>query len=559
MSDFAVLEQQLKQLGRELSGDSQHAEIVRKANNIAPQPKRNILRQNRRPKGWRISAALAASVALCTGAWWWSRPVTLYARMLAALAEAKTVHVTGWTRQIARKWPLEAVPTTHLTDRWPDGKYPIEMWHWTEPDGTTRSYERAGPVILVRHGGDSKEYQEDVDLTWIYEGGYSKNRVEEFGGLGQYFAALQRPSLKNEDLGTREEAGRKLRGIRHSENNRIRELWIDEATGLPAHVTQKSSAEAEPTFELNFTADEPVPNVIVTYAPPATKHVRYGGGSRTNDAWLQHVAEIGDRLQTQPLAGRIALWPREGGRLFANQWSLLTADGKHWIRPLDLDQNFPLSLKDFIRLRIATGEAEQRHGTWRIPKELHELEFPRADLIHGADIPWQEWVLFTIGQLGLEFVDQDETQTVWIAKHDGRPLRPWQHVTPPVPYVVEGGEEKKGYVRPGIGFALRPVTMQELFADFNGMIDSHDFAADKPRIIDETGLPKPPAFDHTKHGTPREHRDKVVSKFYVAMDSPWFVGRESIEMARAWYKKEFGINFTEEKRPVTVHVIRRKK
>jgi hypothetical protein len=433
------------------------------------------------------------------------------------------------------------------------------MWHWTEADGTTRSYERAGPVILVRHGGDSKEYQEDADLTWIYEGGYSKNRVEEFGSLGQYFAALQRPALKNEDLGIREDAGRKLRGIRHSQNNRIRELWIDEATGLPARLTQKSSPEGEPTFELTFIADEPVPNVIATYAPPATKHVRYGGGSRTNDAWLQHVAEIGDRLKTQPLGGRIALWPRDSVPLFANQWSLLTADGKHWIRPLDLDQHFPLSLEDFIRLRIATNEGEQRHGTWRIPKELLELEFPRADLIHVADMPWQEWVQFAIGQLGLEFVDQDETQTVWIAKHDGRPLRPWQHVNPPVPYVVEGGKEKKGVVRPGIGFALRPVTLHELFADFNGMIDSHDFAADKPRIIDETGLPAPPAFDRTKHGTPREHRDKVVSKFYVATDSPWFVGRESIEMARAWYEKEFGITFTEEKRPVTVHLIQRTK
>jgi hypothetical protein len=29
-------------------------------------------------------------------------------------------------------------------------------------------------------------------------------------------------------------------------------------------------------------------------------------------------------------------------------------------------------------------------------------------------------------------------------------------------------------------------------------------------------------------------------------------------MARQWYAKEFGITFTEETRPITIHVVRRK-
>src|SRR5262245_19874234 len=254
MNDLRTLETQLEQLGTELSGPPDFsASIV--AQLVESQPNMELAKEGRtavhatRPR-WQTPALLAAAVLICFGVWWMSRPTTLYARMLAALGEAQTIHVTGWTCHIARKWPLEGAPAKNLSDRWPDGKYPIEMWHWTDANGTTRSYEQAGPVILVRHGGDSKEYQEDADLTWIYEGGYSKNRVEEFGGLGQYFAALQRPSLKNEELGTREEAGRKLRGIRHSENDRIRELWIDEATGLPVNLTQKPSVNAEPTFEL---------------------------------------------------------------------------------------------------------------------------------------------------------------------------------------------------------------------------------------------------------------------------------------------------------------------
>jgi len=221
MNCHRTIEDQLSQLGDELASTSDFSRrvMIRIAERTGegPPTARTVAQVQQSP--WLAPALLAASVLICVGVWWLSRPTPLYARMLAALAEAKTVHVTGWTRHIARKWPLEGKPAMNLAARWPDGKYPIEMWHWTEADGTTRSYEQTGPVILVRHGGDSKEYQEDADLTWIYEGGYSKDRVEEYGGLGEYFAALQRLTLKNEDLGTREEAGRKLRGVRHSETN----------------------------------------------------------------------------------------------------------------------------------------------------------------------------------------------------------------------------------------------------------------------------------------------------------------------------------------------------
>jgi hypothetical protein len=558
MNDHQFLEEQLEQLGRELAGSADFSQrVMTRVVDRQPIALNSPQMKPRSRSRWQAPLAIAASVILCVGVWWLARPANLYARMMAALAEAKTLHVTGWTRHIPRKWPLEGTPTLNLADRWPDGKYPVEMWHWTEPDGTTRSYERFGPVILVRRGGDSKEYQEDADLTWIYEGGYAKDQVAELGGMAQYFTTLERPSLKKDDLGTREEAGRRQRGIRHTERGRVEELWIDEATNLPARLIRKQSVDAEPMLDLTFKADQPVPATIANYTPPATKLVRYGGGNRTNDAWRQHVAELSERLQSQPLSGRIAIWPRSTGRRFANQFAHLTADGKYWIRPLDLDEHFPLSLENFIQNGVATGDGERRPGSWRIPKELHDMQFPRADLIHVADMPWQEWVQFALGKLGLEFVDQVETQKVWIAKHDGQPLKPWHQTKPPVPYVIEGGKEKKGYVKPGIGHMLRPVTLQELFAGFNGMID-RDFGADKPWIVDQTNLPAPPPYDEAKHGTRREYREKVVSQFLVATDSPWFVGHESIDMARQWYAKEFGITFTEETRPVTVHVIRRK-
>jgi hypothetical protein len=559
MSDFSTLEQQLEQLGRELGGDAQHtADVVRRAVSSASKANQVATRRKRRPMRWQMPAALAACVAVCVGFWWLSRPATLYARMLAALANARTVHATGWTRQIVRKWPLEK-PTAAPGDETENKRYDMEAWYWTAPDGTTHSYERQGPVIVTRRGGEMKEYQEDADLTFIYEGGYSKDRVAEFGQLAAYLSALQRPSLTKEELGRRLEEGRWVRGIRHIEGDRVQDIWIDEQASLPVRISTQRRASGEQVMELAFTINEPVPGQIMSYEPPQTKYVRRDGGSGVNDQWRQHVAEIVNRLETEPISGRIAILPREDGRTFANQWSLLTPDGKYWVRPLDVSQYNPMTPSYFIDRHLAPLDGGRGYGTWRLAKELHDIEWPRADLVHEADVLWEEWARFALNEFGLEFVDQVENRTFWIAKHDGRQLKPWQEVKPPVPYIVEGGVQKKGRVKPGIGFALRPTTMKQLFEDFNQMIDRNDLSADKPWIIDETGLPAPPPYDESIHGTYKQYSEKIKPEFYVATDSPWFVGHESIQMARDWYKKEFGVTFQEEIRPVTVHVIRHKK
>ena len=208
----------------------------------------------------------------------------------------------------------------------------------------------------------------------------------------------------------------------------------------------------------------------------------------------------------------------------------------------------------------STEDGARRHGTWRVPREFHDFIIPRSDLVYAAGTPWQEWMAVVLEQFDLECVDQEETRTIWIAKHDGRSLKAWQDANPPVPYVVEGGVEKKGYVKPGIGHKLRPMPLNELFADFNRMIDRRDLKADKPWIIDKTNLPQPPVFDNAIHGTHREYWQKIVEPgFLVATDSPWFVGKESLQIARNWYRHEFGIAFEEVKEPITIHVVRRKR
>ncbi|MGE5195625.1 MAG: hypothetical protein ACM3U2_24290, partial [Deltaproteobacteria bacterium] len=436
-------------------------------------------------------------------------------------------------------------------------------WFWIDSEGEPASYEKSGPVIGVRRGGKLREYQEDAQLLFVFDGARSKNNLERISSLAERLAALDSREVARKDLGIRTEGERELRGWRVMEHGRVEEFWLDARTDLPVKISTRlkrpkgNAAISEMTFEF----DKPVPEEVVRYEPPPTKNVRYGGASTNAQlAWREHVQEIGRRLQSEPIPGRVALLPRENGRTFGHQWWLRTPDQKYWVVPIDDGQySRGMSLASFIKNHAGTATGDRRHGTWRVPRDLRDLEIPRHDLVFQEGTPWPEWVGAVLDRFGLEFVDVAEERTVWIARHDGRKLRPWREVKPPVAYIVENGVEKKGLVQPGVGFKLAPVTMDELFDDFNLMIDSGDFTAKHPVIFDETGLPKPPPFDPGKYETAKEFRDNVVLPAYgVATDSPWFVGDASMVMAREWYKKEFGITMTEEVRPFTVHVVRRK-
>src|SRR5262245_37137253 len=77
-----------------------------------------------------LIAASALGLLVAIGSWWLSAPVPLYARVLEVLERAQTVHVTGWTRDVFRKWPLEnPVPGTGG----PQVRHTVEAWYWTAP------------------------------------------------------------------------------------------------------------------------------------------------------------------------------------------------------------------------------------------------------------------------------------------------------------------------------------------------------------------------------------------------------------------------------------------
>ncbi|MEM9825238.1 MAG: hypothetical protein AAF958_01555 [Planctomycetota bacterium] len=495
---------------------------------------------------------MAACVVLAV-AFWSSQNRSLYAQTTRALDRVQTIHVTGWTTRLVRKWPLEA-PGKSTADQ----RHVIDSWYWYD-EGTPVSHERMGPLILTRDGKEFKEFQSDADLIFISEPN-AKDYVERFTSMQEFFHLLQQENTDVQALGMRADQGRQLRGLRLSRSSGVTDAWFDVATNLPIQVSMmgyNGNAKAILT-QLDFAYDQPIPPSTLAYQMPAASQIRYGYGKSEQEViWDRHVQNLDRQLANDDSDEPIRIIPRASGRSFSFQYQKPTPSGKYQVLPLDCNQYRPLTVRDFIARSVSTSEGERAVWTWRLDREQHDCEFPRADLVFKTGTPWQQWVQFALRSLELEYVDREETRTFWIAEHDGRELQSWENVHPPVPYIVEGGEVQHGLVRTGIGRGLKHVTLSRLFLDFN-RDQNHYLTASGRIIIDQTGLPTPPVWDRKEYSTFQEFADAVdYNQHYFASDSPTFYGKGSSQMARDWYEKEFGITFREEQRPVTVHVIGR--
>ena len=141
--------------------------------------------------------------------------------------------------------------------------------------------------------------------------------------------------------------------------------------------------------------------------------------------------------------------------------------------------------------------------------------------------------------LDLEIVEVDEQRKVWVAHYDGRSLRPWRQVKAP----VMRGDTR--HTKPGMDFSSNPHTMKHLLESF-AYYQDYDLGADRLIIVDETGLPSESAEGRSEESVA------------VSSASPYWRGDESIEIAKKWFRENFGVTFNEEIRPVTVHVVRKR-
>ena len=547
MSNSPDLDARLASLRDELEGPPGLPGRVLQAAAASPPTKRSVRGRLR-----RLAVPAAAAGLVLAAAVWMAQPRSLYAQAVSALRAVDTVHVTGWTSRVVRKWPLE-----DATAEPPARRYAVDAWYWTD-GGQSRSHQAVGPVVLTEAGDTLTEYQKDADLTFISKG-RGEDPVLECTSLAGYLESLKTEGVPAESLGERTVDGRRQTGVRLRHDDGEEEFWFDAETRLPAEFGFRSGADApDDGFRVTFAYDQPVPAAVSSYVPPETTQVRYGG--RHEDAlaaWERHVQDLGREADAR--GGSPTIVPRAGDRRYVvHQRITKTPGGRHLVVPLDVDQHRRMSVKGFLDSRVTRRGGDRAPEMFRVEDGLLYVEFERADLVCDAETPWREWTAAALETLGLELAEEQVERTVWIARHDGRELPAWRTVRPPKPYVVEGGVEKKGVVRTGVGHRLKPVTMRTLFRDFNRQQNSQ-YEGVSPIIVDETGLPAPPPWKRSEHGTWREYAEAVdYDQYLVATDSPYFAGDGSTEMARQWFAEKFGITFTEETRTSTVYVVRKK-
>lgn len=544
MKSDLSLDDRLERLAQELvSHGSKSQSIMNEIAQCKPEPAMQgfkVLDTNkRRNSGRLIFIAVAASVVFALGLWG-LQPQSLYAQAVEALKKVKTIHLKGSTSEIVRNWPAE--DDSKVEKR---ASYELDGWYWKAPSGANRSHERIGPVTQTRDDMKFVEYQSDMDLVYRSERSV-KDNVGRIASIAEMISALEKEANKVESLGVKEQQGKTLTGFRLKRNGAAEEYWLDSETKLPILYSRKSIKDNSIIQEFELSYDQPVPNAIVAYSPPSTKNVRID--SKDESEFALHVQKLQGMVPANPL--EIVVIPRKSPNTFSLQYTMTTPDGKHSVVPLDCGPNMRMNIEHFLRLRI---HPNPKSHDWRVPAELANLEFPRSDLICPKETDWKEWVTVALNSLQLEFHEVQEERVFWIAKHDGLDVRSWKEVKPPV-----AGDTRKTGVLPGLGFKNNPATMSELFREFNSLQNS-DLNGSHPIIEDQTGLPTPPEWNRSEYATWSEFSKAVnFDQYYVASDTPWFAGKGSAEIAKKWFQEQLGITFTEEKRPTTIYVIRRK-
>ena len=216
--------------------------------------------------------------------------------------------------------------------------------------------DSCGPVTKSRVGPSLKEYQKDADLLYVAEG-MPDDQGMQFATIANFLRQLK--DAEQEDLGTREEAGKQVRGVRVRRRNRVEEFWLEVDTELPVLVTRKQSDGGEESaFELRFSYDDAVPQEIAAYQPPEASITRYGGKHENVSLdWKLHVEALVEDETPLEEDSHVGIVMREGERSFENQSISQSSNGRYWVVPLDRDQYEKIDIDHLLRLRVARNRS----------------------------------------------------------------------------------------------------------------------------------------------------------------------------------------------------------
>lgn len=145
-------------------------------------------------------------------------------------------------------------------------------------------------------------------------------------------------------------------------------------------------------------------------------------------------------------------------------------------------------------------------------------------------------------QAGVEIVETPVQRKVWVAHYDGRKLPFFKDVKPlempdgSQPRIAQGGTQSTAR------------SVLEAFMDtVNESRGNKPLTDSMIYIVDETGLPQKPGENQT------------WTSIALCYEYKFWTGTEAANSAKAWFKSNFGITFTEEARTITFHEIRKKR
>jgi len=455
----------------------------------------------------------------------------VYAAAMEALQNVKTVHVSGWTTCLRPHVRDELLDTST--------RYTVEIWEWVTEDGEYRRYSRDGHVTSWDDGDRLYGYDEHDDTLYIRESPTGTTHpagtthIEYFQSVISLLSRLKDKGLEVTEIGTRTINSRPAKGWRVVESDYRREdFWLDARTNLVleinAHILDRG--QLKQLRHGACTYDQDVPANIRDYVPPVAENVNYSQElDPTFRRWNARLREIAAYYRQHALPETMELLPRESEENFRRHprgrlRGITDATG-HRVWPVQS------TLEDFLRPNIKPC------GSVRVGAGLRTMKL-NYDLVARTEHTARERADFVLNALGLEIVVVTEQRKIWVARYDGRPLKPWQEVEAP----VSRGDAR--HTMPGMASGRGRTSVRELFEGFVYYQDYH-LSADKIVIVDETGLPSEP-----KEG---ESPGSVA----VSSVSPYWRGDESIAIARKWFEEQFGITFTEQTRPMTVHIVRK--
>ena len=451
----------------------------------------------------------------------------IYAAAMKAMQDVNTVHISGWTTRLRPKYnTVLDEPSTTLK------QYPLEIWEWMTENGEYRIFDHQGPITEWDDGERNYEYNKDKNLLYISKSGAHRvaKDLRHFQSITTHLNQLKDKGIEVADLGTRIIGNKQAKGLRIERDNKREDIWLDSQTSLMlesnTYIFEEGQWRQWRHGVLNY--DQNVPVNIRAYVPPDTVKIEYSWDIAPRfEKWHLHLRKIAAYYQEHPLPETMELLPRQSeeemvayspGRL-----PDITDTTRLWVLPIQS------SLGDFLRREF------RPRGSLRIPKVLQEIKL-NHDLITSNNFTQLQRADFVLSKLGLEIIEIIEDRKVWIAHYDGRPLKPWQQAKAPV------AKPPHSPLRPGMDPTSSPHSLKHLFDSFAYWQD-YDLNSDKIIIIDQTGLPSEP-----KEGQPHE-------SVAVSSASPYWGGDESIEIAKKWFKEQFGITFTEESRPMTVYIV----